>query len=416
VQDIGWASVDSALNTEGNVLAPGILYDQHADGFTGFTFNVLTYPGLRELHDRAFEELKTRLYAAFPEHAARGTLDRGPQGLDDIYPGLYLLYQLRGSIPDLVTERFIPFQFHVMASATTLTRSEFVGKSLKDAETLRQAILADSSATPALLTLAADATHWGQLYLAALEEAGLLRPDGELPPLREHPLIVSTVATLSAGILAGPAGNSIRTTGSLSEFFERVRAWYGHDDNLKAPIEGINSVGNPIPAVPLPAQFDFGASKRTHFEAFRVYAPWIKFEDRGAGVPPEFQISGVDLTGGAPFDPLDLSRYLASSARTTGVASLVGPYTGDSGGFSPLTSHYLSPSISRMIPSRSPMPMKFESSPSSIRASIREPSDSATSRSAILPSTFPPGVACSRASLTLYKHEDSCFASRRASI
>ena len=51
----------------GTVLAPGYLFDEAAGGFTGFTFNVTTYPGLRELHDRNFEALKAQLYAAFPE-------------------------------------------------------------------------------------------------------------------------------------------------------------------------------------------------------------------------------------------------------------------------------------------------------------------------------------------------------------
>ena len=35
----------------------------------------------------------------------------------------------------------------------------------------------------ALLTLAADGHLWGQLYLASLEESGLLLPDGSIPPI-----------------------------------------------------------------------------------------------------------------------------------------------------------------------------------------------------------------------------------------
>src|SRR5438874_4105051 len=34
--DVPWASLDPALNTTGTTLAPGVLYDQAADGFTGF--------------------------------------------------------------------------------------------------------------------------------------------------------------------------------------------------------------------------------------------------------------------------------------------------------------------------------------------------------------------------------------------
>ena len=37
-------------------------------GFAGFTFNVATYPGLKEMHDRAFEAFRTQITRAFPQH------------------------------------------------------------------------------------------------------------------------------------------------------------------------------------------------------------------------------------------------------------------------------------------------------------------------------------------------------------
>ena len=74
---------------------------------------------------------------------------------------------------------------------------------------MRQAIIQDDNASAALLTLSADTQQWGQLYLASLEESGLLLPDGAIGPIRQDPLIVSLMATLSAGILAGPAGEEI---------------------------------------------------------------------------------------------------------------------------------------------------------------------------------------------------------------
>src|SRR4029453_10513121 len=147
-----------ALNTDGTIVAPGTLFDLEADGFTGFTFNVATYPGLKELHDRNFGERGAKLYALRPDLAEQGVLDDGPQGLDLFFPGLYTLWSLFGDIPDIFTIPFIPFQFHVVASATSMTRDEFVGKSLAQAEKLRQAVLADATATPALATLAADAS------------------------------------------------------------------------------------------------------------------------------------------------------------------------------------------------------------------------------------------------------------------
>ena len=54
-------------------------------------------------------------------------------------------------------------------------------------------------------------------------------------PIRENAQIVSLMGTLAAGVLAGPAGNQIVTSGDLVEFFEQVREWYGHDPDLLAP-------------------------------------------------------------------------------------------------------------------------------------------------------------------------------------
>ena len=154
--DVPFAELDSAVNTTGDVLAPGYLFDQHAQGFTGVSFNVSTYPGLRELYERAFEELREKLYGIFPIHRELGTLDDGPQNLDAIFPGLKDLFFAVGGIPDDVTQVFIPFQFHVVASATAMTRAEFVEHTVSEAITLRAAILEDPGATPALLAIAAD--------------------------------------------------------------------------------------------------------------------------------------------------------------------------------------------------------------------------------------------------------------------
>ena len=60
------------------VLAPGYVLDQAADSFTGFSFNVATYPGLAPWHDYSWEDLKAQLYAAVQQLAAEGVLDEGP--------------------------------------------------------------------------------------------------------------------------------------------------------------------------------------------------------------------------------------------------------------------------------------------------------------------------------------------------
>src|SRR3546814_255507 len=139
-----------------------------------------------------------------------------------------------------------------------------------------------------LRALAASETQWTDLYLAALEEAGLLRPDGEVPPIRTQPHIVSLMATLAAGILYGPAGSDIRSDGDLLGFFEQLRTLYGHDQGQMADIDYMDPrqspryIGEvPIPALPDAADYDLGLSNPTYFEAFRNFVPWIDFAQRG---------------------------------------------------------------------------------------------------------------------------------------
>ncbi len=340
LDDVPWSSLDSAINATGTITASGTVFDLAADGFTGFTFNVTTYPGLKELHDRNFEELRAKLYAMRPDLADQGVLDDGPEGLDLFFPGLYALWSLFGDIPDIFTIPFIPFQFHVVASATALTREQFVARSLADAETLRLSVLADPTASSALSVLAADSSVWGQMYLASLEETGLLRPDGDIPPIREQPLIVSLAATLATGILAGPAGSTERTSGSLADFFAQVKAWYGDRPGTETPYDSdppirlIDNIANPVPLLPTYDQYDLGLSSPTAFQTFRVFVPWIGWAERSR-LPADFQITGAPFSGGDPFDPLNLAKYLTGTAPNTGLASLVGPFTAETGGFVP---------------------------------------------------------------------------------
>ena len=185
--EVDWAWLDSAVNTNGYRLASGYLMDNDADGFTGFSFTTITYPGLKEMYDHAWEALKNQLYAAFPQLARDKVLDQGSDGLAAIDPNLKLIWETYGPVPDLITKPFVPFQFHVLASATAMTRDEFVSHALAEAATLRQGIIADSKASPALLTLVADEQTFGQLYLAALEESGLLRDEDQRLPFASIP-------------------------------------------------------------------------------------------------------------------------------------------------------------------------------------------------------------------------------------
>ncbi len=298
--DVPWASLDSAINTTGYELAPGYVFDLATGTFTGLSFTAQTYPGLKELIDREFDALREKIYARYPEY--RGLLDNGPEGLDQISPGLYEIYQQVGSPldPDMADQ--IAFQFSIAAAATALTREEFIAQQTTEALKLRTAILADPTATQALVVLAADATQWTSLYLAALEEAGLLRPVDEAPPIREQPLVVSLMATLASGLLVGPAGSTIVSNGDLLSFFDHVRSWYGNDPGL---------IGSANP--PTRSEFDLGLSHPTRFESFWVYVPF-------ADVRP-------DIPASAPVLPPQLEQLLEGIAADTGVrATMQGPF------------------------------------------------------------------------------------------
>src|SRR5262249_50726191 len=188
LQSVPWASMASEVNTAGELLAPGYAFDLATRGAAALTFTAATYPALAELlnPDASFEELREAIYAAYPQYL--GLLDAGPEGLENINPGLFNAYEAvrQGNDPlEGIEDGDIAFKFHITASATVLTRDEFIAQQTAEAQKLRQAILADTTASTALVLLAADETAWSQLYLAALEEAGLLRPDDQAPAVRE---------------------------------------------------------------------------------------------------------------------------------------------------------------------------------------------------------------------------------------
>ncbi|RUY63435.1 hypothetical protein EN962_33885, partial [Mesorhizobium sp. M7A.F.Ca.CA.001.09.2.1] len=313
-EDVPWASLESEANTSGTILAPGYLYDMPAGAFTGLSFNVSTYPGLREMNDRAWEEFKQRVYAEIP--ALAGTLDAGPTALDQIYPGLYDLYRQLGAIPDECREPFIPFRFNVVAAATPMTRDEFVAEQKAEAANLRTRVLADPTANAVLINLAADAKTWEASYLGALELAGILRPVDEAPPINQDPVVQSVLSVLTTGVLYGAAGEEVRSDGNLVSFFEQIHKWYGDQPGTLAPIDHVEIRQNdcyylevPVPALSKYSDFDLGLSQRTYFENFNVFVPWIRFEQRGAGgstvALPEFG----SLAGSSELSPLDFSRY-----------------------------------------------------------------------------------------------------------
>ena len=188
---------------------------------------------------------------------------------------------------------------------------------------------------------------------ASAAEFSALLPEGGVPPLREHPLIISLVAVLGSGILAGPAGQTIRTSGDLPGFFDSVRAWYGHvagleteydstlptyksptfESNPTCPAELTNV--NLIPARPTLEDFDLGLTSPTHFSTYDVYVPWISWVARNR-LPANYAIDGITIYQPDEFETLDFSNYLAPQATTSGLVSLVGPNTSETNGYVPL--------------------------------------------------------------------------------
>jgi CARDB len=328
--DIPWASLKSDANTTDEILAPGYLFNMPAGDFTGLTFNVSTYPGLAQLNDRAWSDFKAAVYAAVP--SLTGTLDSGPQALDSIYPGLYQLYEQQAAVPPANMGGYIPFRFNVVASATPMTRDEFIAQQTAQAETLRQGVLADPTANPALVNFAADDSTWTKGYLGALEQGGLLLPAGQAPPIESDAQVQSLLSVLTTGVLYGPAGNQVTSTGNLVSFFAQIEKWYGDKPGTLAPIDHYDKrdgdygeLDVPVPALAQYSSYNLNLSDPTYLENFNVYVPWIPFDQRGAGgstvTLPDFGSQAASATGAA----LDFSQYFQQTGSVGDLASITGP-------------------------------------------------------------------------------------------
>ncbi|MGB2202392.1 MAG: CARDB domain-containing protein, partial [Pseudooceanicola atlanticus] len=323
--DVPWADLGPITNTTGHMLAPGFAYDLPTGGLAAFSFNIQTYPVLQALVDRDFEQVREYLYDAYPELREDGALDAGPDALADVNPVFDLIFRdPRIEVLDDAVRLYAPFQFHVLAAATPLTRDEFVALQLAEADRLRDAILADPEAQGALAAIAGDATAWRSGYLAALETAGILRPDGEAPPARERGEVVSLLSTLSMGVLLNEEADAFRTSTDLVAFFAKVREWYGNDDTLLADIarydirsgENVPPLDIPVPALPDADDFALGLTYPTLFQAFNVFSP-LAGEDVVDNI-------GSDLST-SDLSPLDLGRFLEELEAANRNAAMLGP-------------------------------------------------------------------------------------------
>jgi len=261
--DVPFASLVSDVNTSlqlsGEILAPGYVFDLPTQQFAGSTFSVQIYEGLAAI------------------------LEQNPNALSD------------------VEDEDIAFKFHIVGSATSLTRDEFIAQQTLEALALRDAVLTDPDAPLGLMLMAADPVNWVTLYIAALEEAGVLRPLDDAPPVRQDPLVLSLMSVFATGLLAGPGGEPILADDSLVDFFALVRKWYGHDPDV---------LGSASP--PQLDDFDLGTSRLTHFESFEIFVP--------------FGEARLDIPPGAPIAPVNFASFLEGGAAGVGnLATLVGP-------------------------------------------------------------------------------------------
>jgi hypothetical protein len=340
--DVPWASLDGLSNTQGWNLAPGYAFDLAGNGFAGFTFNVQTYPGLREWLNYDFEGLRAKLYAIRPDWKAQGLLDGGVQDLNRIQQGLAAKF-LSTDPEEHITKLealSMPFRFDTLGAVTPLTRDEFIADQTAHAKRLRTAILADATASSTLGVLAADEAQWVQGWLAALEVAGLLRPADEAPPIRNDELVLSLNATLATGILLGRGGENYRTQADLLGFFAQVQTWYGDTARYagdtqatKAPVDYYEyrksddgEVYSPVPVAPNRADYDLGLSTETQFMSFDVFV---------GGLSELEYLRHIGILD-ANFNPvgaqsLNLTQYLQQAANRDAAAkaaiSVRGPQT-----------------------------------------------------------------------------------------
>ncbi len=362
--NVPYSSIAGITDTNGQLITQGFLLNAAAGSSSGFTVNVQTYPGLEALNARAFAKFAAVADGFAPSLAP--LLAKGAAGLADWWTAFKALVangnpQLQGVLDqiDLVGEYnkndaipsddvipYIPFRFSIFAAATTMTRDEFITYMTNQALSLRDNIIkaeGTANAPPAaLLALIADPTRFVNLEMAALESAGILQPENGIPPISTEEDIQSLMSVLASGILYGPAGSSIRSTGDLLTFFDNLLTLYGSDMTKTAqlagsavPGEGLFDVGTPIPALQQFSDYNLGLSSPTNFEAFNIYVPWVPFEDRGAGLPADYQINGPVPNAADPFATLNFASYFNNPGAVATSVSLTGPQTDQTNGFLP---------------------------------------------------------------------------------
>ncbi|PNY36139.1 hypothetical protein C2E31_14500 [Rhodopirellula baltica] len=272
------------MNLDGKLTVRGVAIDLPNQGVTEIGSAVTIYPGLRE------------------------KLESDPDFLRNLSPF---------ELDDLA------FDFYVAAAATPMSSAEYIEYQRTEAETLRTTIidldienLPDIEGTTeavtqfrinslsALQAFASDADAFFSLYLDALTDQGLLRPEDRPPTADGKAENINAFFSVIGGLLGSETGRGIiddanigpATAASNMEWFiEQLRALHGHTPDA-------NSGG----AVPDFEAFDLGLGNPTSFVTFELRA----------GPPP--LIESGEVADEIAFNLEGLGESVGSDVQLTG--------------------------------------------------------------------------------------------------
>ena len=265
VSTFDFGSVVPELNLNGALTARGVAIDLPADGVTEVGAAVTIYPGLREI------------------------LEMDPNFLRELDPFI---------LDDMA------FDFYVVAAATPLSTPQYVEYQTAEANRLRDAILADDDAPAGLRSIAGDRSAFVALYLQALTDIGLLRPEDAPPVPDGRAANTNAFFTAVGGLLGGDAGSGIVADAetnlataeqTLGDLIEKLRAYYGHT-------EGVFGGGTAADR----EDYDLGLANPTSFATFTLRA----------GPPPLFE-SGV-IVEDIVFDTEGLGQFASENITIEG--------------------------------------------------------------------------------------------------
>ncbi len=204
-----------------------------------------------------------------------------------------------------------------------------MAQATQQADQLRTAILADPNAPTALQNLAADQTTWENLYLAALEQAGELLPDGTTPPISQNPLDHERDGDASPPACSpGPAGSGIISSGNVVAVLQRpahvVRQQHRSDRAGRRPSTiHDNPIADTAHVEPVqPERASCRPASRTSTSTCRgcrtTSGPTCRRRSRSRA---------CRRSTARPVIPLDLTSTSTTRAQDAGLASMTGPFT-----------------------------------------------------------------------------------------